>query len=89
MEPFDEALDRRIWSLAATRLQWQKRVSETRRKLPLEIEAMILELLEEQKTAEVEEAASLQEDIGFDQVEEDTGQSATLTLSWPTSLTMV
>ena len=83
MEPFDEALDRRIWSLAATRLQWQKRISETRRKLPLEIQATVLELLEEHKAAEAEEIASLQEDIGFDQVEEDTGQSTTLIFHGP------
>jgi len=89
MEPFDEALDRRIWSLAATRLQWQKRISETRRRLPLEIETMILELMEEQKAAEAEETASLQEEIGFDQVEGDMGQSTMLTLSRSVSLTMV
>ncbi|KAF8738622.1 hypothetical protein AX14_010913 [Amanita brunnescens Koide BX004] len=36
-EPFDEALDRRIWSLADTRMQWLKRIAETRRKLPEEV----------------------------------------------------
>ena len=36
-EPFDEALDRRIWSLADTRMQWLKRIAETRRKLPEEL----------------------------------------------------
>jgi hypothetical protein len=41
MEPFDEALDRQIWSLAKTRLQWHKRTAEARRTIPSEIEANI------------------------------------------------
>ncbi|KAH9484192.1 hypothetical protein JR316_0003672 [Psilocybe cubensis] len=46
MEPFDEALDRRIWSLADTRLQWHKRIAETRRTVPVEIESTVSALLE-------------------------------------------
>lgn len=46
MEPFDEALDRRIWSLADTRLQWHKRIAETRRTIPTEIETTVSTLLE-------------------------------------------
>jgi len=45
--PFDEALDRRIWSLADTRLQWQKRIIEIRRTLPQEIETTFLELFDQ------------------------------------------
>lgn len=45
MEIFDETLDRRIWSLADTRLQWHKRIAETRRTIPKEIEAALSTLL--------------------------------------------
>jgi hypothetical protein len=41
MEPFDEALDRRIWSLADTRLQWHKRTTRMRRETPEEIQARL------------------------------------------------
>jgi hypothetical protein len=41
MEAFDEALDRRIWSLADTRLQWHKRMAKTRREVPGEIQARV------------------------------------------------
>ena len=46
MEPFDETLDRRIWSLADTRLQWHKRIAETRRTVPVETESTMKTLLE-------------------------------------------
>lgn len=45
MEVFDETLDRRIWSLADTRLQWHKRIAETRRSIPSEIESTVSNLL--------------------------------------------
>jgi len=46
MDPFDETLDRRIWSLADTRLQWHKRIAATRRTVPTEIESTLSTLLE-------------------------------------------
>ncbi|KAG6845051.1 hypothetical protein H0H87_001388 [Tephrocybe sp. NHM501043] len=61
MEPFDEALDRRIWSLADTRLQWQKRIAETRRTVPREIEASLLDLLEQQRVVDAEITAAFHE----------------------------
>jgi len=70
MEPFDEALDRHIWALASTRLQWQKRIAETRRKLPSEMEATMLELLEEQRKAEAEEATAVLNDVVIDHEED-------------------
>ena len=42
MEPFDEALDRHIWSLSDQRLKWDKDIAERRRTRPREIEALIL-----------------------------------------------
>ena len=49
MEPFDETLDRRIWSLANTRLQWHKRIAETRRTIPTDIEGSVSSLLEQHR----------------------------------------
>ncbi|GLB35221.1 hypothetical protein LshimejAT787_0207860 [Lyophyllum shimeji] len=58
-EPFDEALDRRIWSLADTRLQWQKRIAETRRTLPQEIATTILDLFDQHRITDGEEMGAL------------------------------
>lgn len=49
-EPFDEALDRRIWSLASTRLQWHKRISEVRRTIPNEIKTSVSKFHEQHNT---------------------------------------
>ena len=49
MDPFDESLDRRIWSLADTRLQWHKRIAETRRSVPAEIQSAVVDLLDRHK----------------------------------------
>lgn len=38
---FDEALDRRVWSLADTRLQWHKQIAETRRRFPSDISTLL------------------------------------------------
>ncbi|KIY69617.1 hypothetical protein CYLTODRAFT_420561 [Cylindrobasidium torrendii FP15055 ss-10] len=40
-EPFDEGLDRSIWSLADSRLGWQKKLGELRREVPSEVAARI------------------------------------------------
>ncbi len=49
MEAFDEALDRRIWSLADTRLQWHKRIAEARRTIPNEIETKVSTLIQQHR----------------------------------------
>ncbi len=51
MEPFDEALDRQIWSLADSRLGWHKSLAETRRTVPREIEAALAALQAQQSTS--------------------------------------
>ncbi|PPQ63181.1 hypothetical protein CVT24_005726 [Panaeolus cyanescens] len=55
MEPFDEALDRQIWSLADTRLQWHKRIAETRRTVPIEIQSNVSALLDQHRTLDIAE----------------------------------
>ena len=42
VEPFDEALDRHIWSLSDQRLKWDKDIAERRRTRPKDIEALLL-----------------------------------------------
>jgi hypothetical protein len=51
-ELFDEALDRRIWSLADTRMQWLKRIADTRRKRPEEVATELAEMIEEHQVFE-------------------------------------
>ncbi|KAF8332540.1 hypothetical protein F5887DRAFT_894293 [Amanita rubescens] len=51
-ELFDEALDRRIWSLADTRMQWLKRIADTRRKRPEEVAMELAEMIEEHQVFE-------------------------------------
>ncbi|KAF8197436.1 hypothetical protein BJ912DRAFT_953413 [Pholiota molesta] len=65
MEVFDETLDRRIWSLADTRLQWHKRIAETRRSIPSEIESTVVNLLAQHRdldTATFTEQLTSEED---------------------------
>ncbi|KAK0228290.1 hypothetical protein IW262DRAFT_1350143 [Armillaria fumosa] len=64
MEPFDEALDRRIWALADTRLGWHKVVAETRRTVPMEIEATFEKLIRQERDAD---AADDDPDISVDE----------------------
>ncbi|KAG7452767.1 uncharacterized protein BT62DRAFT_25713 [Guyanagaster necrorhizus] len=66
MEPFDEALDRRIWALADTRLGWHKIVAETRRTVPKEIEATLEKLISGERDADAAD-----EDLDIS-IEEDT-----------------
>ncbi|KAG6891142.1 hypothetical protein C0992_010130 [Termitomyces sp. T32_za158] len=80
-EPFDEALDRRIWSLADTRLQWQKRIAETRRTLPKELEGTILDLLNEQRNIDAEATEALHTEVIEDTEADDVdGMQADLNL---------
>ncbi|KZV91592.1 hypothetical protein EXIGLDRAFT_675884 [Exidia glandulosa HHB12029] len=51
-EPFDEALDRSIWALSAERIAWDKTLSDRRRSAPLEVEALVQDLLDKQSELE-------------------------------------
>jgi hypothetical protein len=73
IEPFDESLDRRIWSLADTRLQWHKRIAETRRKVPIDIENSLTTLLKQDRAAAAEELAIGEEE--YQAEEEVDGES--------------
>lgn len=62
IEPFDESLDRRIWSLADTRLQWHKKIAETRRKVPIDIENSLTTVFKEDRATAAEELAIEEEE---------------------------
>ncbi len=63
MEPFDEALDRRIWSLADTRLQWHKRIAEARRAIPKEIETNVATLVERHRELDAASLTTAEDDM--------------------------
>lgn len=79
MEPFDEALDRRIWSLADTRLQWHRRIAETRRNVPLELGTSISSILDQQRANDPEITEPL-DDLG-EEVSLKSGGAHPFTLS--------
>jgi len=45
VEPFDEALDRHIWSLSDQRLKWDRELANKRRTRPQEVVTMIQDIL--------------------------------------------
>ncbi|KAJ7645513.1 hypothetical protein DFH06DRAFT_1300954 [Mycena polygramma] len=53
-EPFDEALDRKIWALASSRLEWHRKIAIERREKPLILEDTLHELVKEHETLDVE-----------------------------------
>ena len=48
IEPFDEGLDRHIWSLSDQSLQWDGEIARKRREKPVEVERLMRELVEAQ-----------------------------------------
>lgn len=62
-EVFDEALDRRVWSLADTRLQWHKRLAEMRRKVPAEVESTFTASFDQFSAIDAAERAALADSI--------------------------
>ncbi|KAF5374839.1 hypothetical protein D9758_000397 [Tetrapyrgos nigripes] len=71
IEQFDEALDRRVWSLADNRLAWHKEIANKRRTIPQEVERTLHKLFEQEKVEERD--SELQEDDSDEQMIEDYG----------------
>jgi hypothetical protein len=74
MEPFDEALDRWIWSHADNPLQWHSKIAETRRTQPNDIEDSFRDLLNQQQEVDVEEMTSVCPDVEGEGLEVDSKQ---------------
>jgi len=51
IEPFNEALDRHIWSLSEQRLKWDREIAHTRTEKAREIETMLQDLFDRQHEA--------------------------------------
>lgn len=56
IEPFDEGLDRHIWSLSDQRLQWDGEIAQKRREKPDEVQRLMQELLDNQRAIDDMEA---------------------------------
>jgi len=56
MEPFDEALDRHIWSLSDQRLKWDREIAGRRRTRPMEIEALVQEIYGQHRDVDLDDA---------------------------------
>lgn len=54
VEPFDEALDRHIWSLSDQRLKWDKEIADRRRSRPEDIEKLVMESLAQHHVYDLE-----------------------------------
>ena len=67
IEPFDESLDRRIWSLADTRLQWHKRIAEFRRNVPIDVENSLTNVFKQEHAVAAEESATEKEESRADE----------------------
>ncbi|KIM80935.1 hypothetical protein PILCRDRAFT_9343 [Piloderma croceum F 1598] len=55
IEPFDEALDRHIWSLSDQRLKWDREIARTRTEKPREVETMLRDLFDRQREAQTQD----------------------------------
>ncbi|KAJ8592579.1 hypothetical protein M405DRAFT_859613 [Rhizopogon salebrosus TDB-379] len=53
MEPFDEALDRHIWSLSDQRLKWDREIASRRRTRPAEVEMLVHEIHNQHRDVDV------------------------------------
>lgn len=54
LDSYDENLDRRVWTLYNQRLEWNKVVALKRRNIPLDVEALMTDVLGRQSAADEE-----------------------------------
>lgn len=60
MEPFDEALDRHIWSLSDQRLKWDREIAGRQRTRPTEIEALVQDIYDQHRDIDSEDVTQTQ-----------------------------
>ncbi|KAJ7855881.1 hypothetical protein B0H14DRAFT_2753708 [Mycena olivaceomarginata] len=53
-KPFDEALDRKIWALAGSRLEWHRKIAQERREKPISLEHTLQELVKEHESLDAD-----------------------------------
>ncbi|KAF8437997.1 hypothetical protein L210DRAFT_3505086 [Boletus edulis BED1] len=81
MEPFDEALDRHIWSLSDQRLKWDKDVADRRRTRPTDIEKLIADGLTQHHDVETSETSNEYADFSAKQVDPELERTLLNTVS--------
>lgn len=68
IEPFDEALDRHIWSLSDQRLKWDRVIARARAEKPREVETMLQDLFDRQQEAAAQEIVHVDGDLDHQDV---------------------
>ncbi|KAI9568416.1 hypothetical protein HD554DRAFT_766247 [Boletus coccyginus] len=73
VEPFDEALDRHIWSLSDQRLKWDKEIADRRRSRPQDVEKLVTESLAQHHACDVEmlDESEARVDVSVKQVDSE------------------
>ncbi|THH09466.1 hypothetical protein EW145_g1984 [Phellinidium pouzarii] len=71
-DQFDESLDRRVWSLSDQRLKWDLEIAVKRRSIPLEVEALMRDLISHQREYDARKVPDhdADKDIDMDTVED-------------------
>ncbi|KAL0574328.1 hypothetical protein V5O48_007639 [Marasmius crinis-equi] len=79
VEPFDEALDRRIWSLAAQRQGCHKAIAEKRRETPARLSRVVGELYEHERKMEqgIPAMEDIDEEVGDITMEDEMDEGQT------------
>ncbi|KAJ7888772.1 hypothetical protein B0H13DRAFT_2041994 [Mycena leptocephala] len=61
-EPFDEALDLKIWALASSRLEWHRKIAIERRDKPISLEHTLQKLVKEHEGLDADANADIEPD---------------------------
>ncbi|KAG1756211.1 uncharacterized protein EDB91DRAFT_147 [Suillus paluster] len=78
MEPFDEALDRHIWSLSDQRLKWDREIAGRRRTRPTEVEALVQGVYAQHRGVDMDTDANQKSELSdFDDSQLDPGMEDT------------
>ena len=74
-EQFDEALDRRVWSLSDQRLKWDLEMALKRRGVPQEVEELMRDLIAQQRAYDDGHRPEEEENMDLDDTEDQEGES--------------
>jgi len=70
-DQYDEALDRRVWSLSDQRLKWDLEIGLKRRNTPSDVETLVRDLIETQRAADASASSSRPLDVDEEMDEEN------------------
>ncbi len=72
-DQYDEALDRRVWSLSDQRLKWDLEIGLKRRNTPSDVETLVRDLIGTQRAADASASSSRPLDVDEEMDEENEG----------------